>query len=135
MSFKNLLYKLFLNALIFSFIVTVVRGAVLPVGALYLVSTLLLAAGAMMLHAPILRFLTIKINFLTQFIMTALLVFVMLNLLETFMPEFRLMSYVLPSQNLQIITISSITLTKAASAGLIGIATGLLSALMKWMKE
>lgn len=131
MEVRKFLFRLFVNMLIFSFVVTLVRGIVMPVGLGYLFGTLIIVALAMMLYAPILRFLTIRINFLTQFITVGLLVFGALNLLQSFMPEFRLVDYVIGSQNLQIITISSITLTKVATAGLIGGITGLISAIME----
>jgi uncharacterized membrane protein YvlD (DUF360 family) len=82
--FKNLLLLL----LVFFFTTTVFGGIVMPKIPIYLISTLIVLSMGIMLTKPFLDFLTIKINFLTYFLMSGIITVGITFLLKIFMTGF-----------------------------------------------
>ncbi len=81
---KNLLLLL----LIFFYSTTVFSGIVMPIIPMYFLSTLVVLSMGIMLTKPFLEFLTIKVNFLTYFLMSALITIGNTFLLKIFMTGF-----------------------------------------------
>jgi hypothetical protein len=60
----------------------------MPMNLVYVLATLVILSLAMMIAKPLLSFLTVKVNFLTLFLVGSLLVFSAMLLLESLMPGF-----------------------------------------------
>jgi hypothetical protein len=104
------------------FVTTVLsKGIVMPSESGYLIATLLILAFTVVVASPILKFLTIKSNFLTFFLMSALLLFGVFFLLKMFMVGFFVNEYIfdglaLGSIQIQAFTVSGILTMAIASA-------------------
>jgi hypothetical protein len=81
---KNLL----LSLLIFFFSSTIFTGIVMPDITLYYLATLLILSTGVMMTEPFLKFLTIKVNFLTYWLMSSILLTGITFLLRIFMTGF-----------------------------------------------
>jgi uncharacterized membrane protein YvlD (DUF360 family) len=84
----NYIKNLLLFLLIFFFTTDVFTGIVMPTIPLYFILTLLVLSIGIMLVKPLLNFLTIKVNFLTFFLMTTLITIGITFLLRIFMTGF-----------------------------------------------
>jgi len=129
MNIKKIIYEILLSALIFTFVVEVVKGVVMPTNLAYLILTMVVIAVAIVLHYSILRFLTIRRTFFSEWISVSILVFIAIYLLDLVMPEFRVEGYQLATQNLGFIILSSITLTEIATMIVVAVLTGLMKSI------
>lgn len=75
------------------FVLSIYKGITLPTNPVYLISSLLILSILVFLSTVILNFLTIKENFITNFIMTTLLCIGGFFLLQEFMPGFNIEEY------------------------------------------
>lgn len=82
------LKNLFILILIFFFSTTIFSGIVMPTITIYFILTLIILSMGIMLTKPLLKFLTIKINFLTYILMSTLITIGILFLLKIFMTGF-----------------------------------------------
>jgi len=89
---KETVKNLFVYILIFFIVLSVFRGIVLPENLAYLLATLIILSFAMMIAKPFLTFLTIKVNFITLFLVGSLLVFGCMFLLDSLMTGFSIES-------------------------------------------
>lgn len=87
---KETVKNLLLYVLVFYFVISSFAGIVLPTNLAYVLATLMILSLAMMIAKPFLSFLTIKVNFLTLFLVGAILVFGSMFLLESLMPGFSI---------------------------------------------
>jgi len=135
MNLKKTIYEILLSALIFTFVVNLIKGVVLPTNMMYLFLTLIVVAFAVVLHYSVLRFLTVKRSFLSEWISVSILVFIALYLLDLVMPEFRAEGYDLATQDLGFIVLASVTLTKFASMIVIAFLTGLFKSIFDLLER
>ncbi len=75
------------------FVLTVYKGITLPTNPVYLISSLLILSILVFLASAILNFLTIKVNLITNFLMTSLLCVGGFFLLQEFLPGFNIEEY------------------------------------------
>lgn len=129
MSFKKFLFGLFLNMMVFSFVCLVTKAIVLPSDMLYLFASLLIVSGAMMLFEPVLKFLTVRRNFLTQWLMMSVFVFLAVYLLNSIMPMFTVQSFATRSETVQLM------LTGTTTIVFVSILTGFLSAIFTALND
>lgn len=87
------------------------KGIILPTITLYLASTLFILTLTVIVVGPLLKFLTIKINLSTFFLMSSILLTGVFYLLKTFMTGFYINTYVFEGAQLGSLQISSFTVT------------------------
>ncbi len=85
---KETVKSLFVYIFIFFLVLSVFKGIVLPENLAYLLATLVILSLAMMIAKPFLTFLTIKVNFITLFLVGSLLIFGCMFLLDSLMTGF-----------------------------------------------
>lgn len=85
---KETVKNLFVYIFIFFLVLSVFKGIVLPENLAYLLATLVILSLAMMIAKPFLTFLTIKVNFITLFLVGSLLIFGCMFLLDSLMTGF-----------------------------------------------
>ncbi len=105
---KNFLKSLIVYfALLFLSVSLFNEGVVLPEEGLYFVMTILILALTVLISEPLLKFLTIKVNFLTMFLMSSLLLIGVFFLLKLFMTGFYINEYTFKEITLGTLNISS----------------------------
>lgn len=87
--FRNLLQYMLVAFLVIS----VLKGVTIPSNWVYLIAILFIFAIVVFLSSAILNFLTIRENFLTDFIMISLLCLGAFFLVQEFMPGFNIEEY------------------------------------------
>lgn len=85
---KETIKNLFLYILVFYFVISLFSGITMPIDLVYVIATLVILSLAMMIAKPLLTFLTVRVNFLTLFLVGSVLVFSSMLLLESLMPGF-----------------------------------------------
>ena len=135
MNFKRLFYKIIVGAMVFAFVIIVAGGIVLPVNILYLLATIFGVAFAIQLHEPILKFLTIRVGFVSQMIMSSLLIIGILYLFNYLMPEFTIVGLPVNSQTLGVISIKGFILGEIETIICISLLTGLINTSLDYLKS
>jgi len=105
--FKNLIQ----NMLAAYFVITIVKGITIPSNTVYLIATLVMLSITVFLSTKVLKFLTIKLNFITRFLMTAILSLGVFYILEAFMPGFKIGEYTFEGLNSGQLVIHSFQVT------------------------
>ncbi len=82
-------------------------GIALPTEGFYLAATVVVLAMTVLIAEPMLKFLTIKVNFITMFLMSSLLLIGVFFLLKLFMTGFYINEYMFDGLNLGSIDIAS----------------------------
>lgn len=129
--FKNLL----LFMLIGFFVLNILKGIQLPSNPMYLLSTLLIIAIGMLMASPILNFLTIKENFITNWLMMFLITVGLLYLLQTFMVDFRIEVYEFPGLDVGSVVINSFVMEPLVTIGVGALSLSFLSALFSLLEK
>lgn len=129
MSFKRFLFNILLYMMIFSFVCMITKSIVLPVDTVYLFVSLLVVACSIMLYEPVLRFLTVKRNFLTQWVMSSVFVFISIYLLNSLMPMFTVQTFATKSEFLQLALSGTMTMV------FVSILTGFVCSLFTILKD
>jgi hypothetical protein len=129
MGFKRFLFDLLLNMIIFSFVVVLTRSVVLPIDTIYLLISLLVVGAAALMYDPILRFLTVKKNFLTQWVVVSVFVFLAVYLLNSLMPMFTVQGFATKSEFLQL------SLSGTMTIAFVSVFMGLLSSIFGVLKD
>lgn len=107
---KQFIKSLLANFFILFFVVSLFKdGIVLPKISLYLFATLLILTMTVLIASPLLKFLTIKRNFITHFIITTLLLIGVFFLLKTFMTGLFINSYTFKELTFASLQINSFT--------------------------
>jgi len=105
---KNFLKSLIVYfALLFLSVSLFNEGVVLPEEESYFVMTILILALTVLISEPLLKFLTIKVNFLTMFLMSSLLLIGVFFLLKLFMTGFYINEYTFKEISIGTLNISS----------------------------
>ena len=93
------------------FVITILKGITIPTNVIYLVSTLVLLSLTVFISSKVLKFLTIKLNFITRLLMTSILSFGVFYILQEFMPGFKIEEYVFQGLNSGQIVIHTFNVT------------------------
>ena len=93
------------------FVITILNGITIPTNVIYLVSTLVLLSLTVFISSKVLKFLTIKLNFITRLLMTSILSFGVFYILQEFMPGFKIEEYVFQGLNSGQIVIHTFNVT------------------------
>jgi uncharacterized membrane protein YvlD (DUF360 family) len=87
-------FKTFIQYMLVSyFVLTLFSGIQIPDSVLYLVASLAILSIGMLLVSPVLKFLTVRENFITTFILSTLISIAMFFLLDSFMTGFYIEPY------------------------------------------
>lgn len=132
---KKFFFSLFLNIVIFIAVESGFVGFELPTDFMYLVMSLIALSVAIMLHRPVLKFLTVKINFITYFVTAFLLVAGTLYGLELFVPSLYINSSSFEAVNLQVITINAFEVSQIGTLIGVALVSSFLSALLESLKK
>ena len=109
---KQFLKSLIANFFIVFFIVNLFsKGIILPDISLYLYATLVILAMTILIASPLLKFLTIKNNFITEFIITTLLLVGVFYLLKLFMTDLYINEYLFEGTTIASVQIMSFTVS------------------------
>ena len=93
------------------FVITILKGITIPTNVIYLVSTLVLLSLTVFISSKVLKFLTIKLNFITRLLMTSILSFGVFYILQEFMPGFKIEEYIFEGLNSGQIVIHTFNVT------------------------
>ena len=105
---KNFLKSLIAYfALIFLAVSLFDKGVVLPESGLYFAATLLILTLTVLIAEPFLKFLTVRVNFLTMFLMTSVLLIGIFFLLKIFMTGFYINEYTFEEMTLGTLKITN----------------------------
>lgn len=115
--------------MVFSFVCLVTKSIVLPSDTLYLLVSLTVVAFAIILYEPVLRFLTVRKNFLTQWVMSSVFIFVAVYLLNTLMPMFTVQGFATNSEFLQLALSGTMTIV------FVSVVTGFMSSLFGVLQD
>ncbi len=124
--FKHLIQFMLVSYLIF----TLFKGIVLPVNSLYLVASLMILSIGMLMVSPILKFLTIKENFITTILMSSLICIGMFFLLDFFMTGFYIEAYTFEGLDLGSLIINSFEMTPVITMVFASVSASFLSSLL-----
>ncbi len=131
----NFIKKLIQFMLVAYLVLTAFKGIDTPDNILYLIASLFLFAMGIFLSVALLRFLTIRVNFLTTFVMSSLISFGIFFLLKEFMTGMFIETYTFEGLNSGSIIINSFEmtpiLTMGAGAVIISFITSILNVLEK----
>lgn len=94
---------------------------------LYYVATLLVLSMGVMITKPLLKFLTIKVNFLTYFLMSSILLVGIFFLLEIFMTGFFIETVIFEGINLDFLQINGFEVIPVITILLISVLSSFLS--------
>ncbi len=117
------------------FVLTMFKGITLPTTPIYFISTLILLSLLVFLASLILKFLTIKENFITQFIMTTLLCIGGFFLLQEFMPGYNIEEYKFEGINTGSLVIHALTITPFLSMVIGSVSHSIISSLIKVLEK
>ncbi len=117
------------------FILTIYRGITMPINSVYLISCLLILSITVFLSSGILNFLTIRENFITNFIMTSLLCFGGFFLIQQFMPGFNIEEYSFDGINTGNLVIHSFPVTELITMVFGSVSYSFLSSILKVLEK
>ena len=100
-----------------------------------MLATIFGVAFAIQLHEPILKFLTIRVGFVSQMIMSSLLIIGILYLFNYLMPEFTIVGLPVNSQTLGVISIKGFILGEIETIICISLLTGLINTSLDYLKS
>ncbi|HOV29629.1 MAG TPA: hypothetical protein PLD77_00960 [Candidatus Dojkabacteria bacterium] len=124
---KEGIKKFFVNFLILYFVLDMCgKGIHLPVRFEYLFSTYAFLSLSVLCSVPILKFLTVKCNFITYFLMNAITLSVCFVILKMFMIDFTIDSYLFNEVNIGSLHIESFTVNSAMSIAVVSIVSSFL---------
>lgn len=129
---KQFIKSLFVYFFILYFVVGLFKdGVILPTTSLYLIVSLLILTFTIMISGPLLKFLTIKTNFPTHFLMTTLLLVGVFYLLKLFMTGFYINEYIFEGMTLGTIEIASFTVTPIITIVAVSLVSSLISSIYR----
>ncbi len=105
--FKNLIQYMLVSYLV----LTLFTGIQVPDSGLYFLASLAIISIGMLLVSPILKFLTVKENFITTFILSSLICIGMFYLLDAFMTGFFIESSTFKGIELNNIVVNDFEMT------------------------
>lgn len=132
---KKFFYSLFLSILIFITVDHSFSGLTLPTDILYRWGTLLALSFGVMLHKPILKFLTVKINFLTYFVTVFLLIAGVIYGLEIFIPNLYIESSSFEGFDMQVLTINAFNVSAFGTLLGFSMVSAIISGVLEFLKR
>jgi uncharacterized membrane protein YvlD (DUF360 family) len=131
---KKTIYSILLYILAFSFSIEFFNGVSLPGEPLYWLATVVIFAIVVLLHKPVLKFLTIKINFVTFWLAAAILSAAAFYTLELIMPDFIVGVSSFEGLSTGSVTINSFELTELATMFVASFVYGGICSLMETLR-
>ena len=107
----------------------------MPDNAIYYIATLFVLSTAIMITKPFLKFMTIKINFLTYFLMSTLLLVGVFFLLKVFMTGFFIQTSSFNGINWDFLQINGFDMIPILTIGLTSILSAFLSSLFYTLEK
>lgn len=117
------------------FVLTIYKGITLPTNPIYFISSLAILSILVFLASAILNFLTIKVNFITNFVMTTLLCVGGFFLLQEFLPGFNIEEYAFEGINTGNLVIHSFPVTVLLSMIIESVTHSLLCSILKVLEK
>lgn len=114
---KETIKNLFVYIFIFYMVLSIFPGIILPINIAYVLATLIVLSLGMMIAKPFLTFLTVKVNFITMFLVGSLLIFGTMFLLESLMPGFEIEKEMFSGFNFGSIVIQEFEMVPMVSIG------------------
>jgi len=129
---KQFIKSLFVYFFILYFVIGLFnKGVVLPTISLYLVITLLILTFTVVIAGPLLKFLTVKSNLFTHFIMSSILLIGVFFLLKIFMTGLYINAYVFPGITGGAFEIASFTVTPTITIIIVSVISALICSIYK----
>jgi len=129
---KQFIKSLFVYFFILYFVLGLFKeGITLPTIPLYLVGTLLILTFTVIISGPLLKFLTIKSNLATYFLMSSLLLVGVFFLLKTFMTGLYINTYTFAGINWGSLEVASFTVTPTVTIIAISLISSLICSIYK----
>ncbi|MDX9739045.1 MAG: hypothetical protein RBT33_01640 [Candidatus Dojkabacteria bacterium] len=110
-------------------------GIVLPTNPLYIFATLLILSIGMLMVSTILKFLTIKENFITTFVMSSLIVLGFFFLLDFFMTGFYIESSTFNGFDLGSLILNSMEMTPVVTMTVASVCASLLVSILSVLEK
>ncbi len=135
MNIKKTIYNLIIYGLLFNFIATLLGDIiVLPKDFIYLLAAIIIVGFANIFAKVFLKFLTVKINFWSNFVMVVLLTTACLYIFQILMPYFKVKEMQFSGNAFDIVSIKPFTLTPIFSMVIISIYVAVGNSLLKLLK-
>lgn len=131
----NFLKSLIQYMLCAYFVLTIFRGITMPTNPIYFIACLLILSITVFLSSAILNFLTVRENFITNFIMTSLLCFGGFFLIQQFMPGFNIEAYSFDGINTGNLVIHSFPVTVLITMVFGSVSYAFLSSILKVLEK
>ena len=129
---KEVIRYIFVYSLILFFVFSFFADSfILPESSSYLILTILILSFTVMISCPLLSFLTIRCNFPTFFLMTALLLIGIIYLLKLFMVGFYIEAYTFQGLELGGLQISEFDVTPIISIVFFSVLSSFLCSIYK----
>ncbi|MCK9368384.1 hypothetical protein M0R04_00170 [Candidatus Dojkabacteria bacterium] len=132
---KKYIYTFFLNILVFSFVFKLFTGIKLPKDLMYVGAAYIILSLAVLLYRPFLKFLTVKINFITFWLCVSLLLIGTFFALDSFLPEFHIVTTTIKAMDLGTIKIAAIEMNKILTIVFTSMSIAFVSAIMEFLKR
>ncbi|OGC36440.1 hypothetical protein A2369_01495 [candidate division WS6 bacterium RIFOXYB1_FULL_33_15] len=131
----NFIKKLIQFMLVAYLVLTAFKGIDTPDNILYLIASLFLFAMGIFLSVALLRFLTIRVNFLTTFVMSSLISFGIFFLLKEFMTGMFIETYTFEGLNAGSIIINSFEMTPILTMGAGAVIISFISSILNVLEK
>ncbi|KKP55226.1 MAG: hypothetical protein UR84_C0006G0003 [candidate division WS6 bacterium GW2011_GWD1_35_594] len=131
----NFIKKLIQFMLVAYLVLTAFKGIDTPDNILYLIASLFLFAMGIFLSVALLRFLTIRVNFLTTFVMSSLISFGIFFLLKEFMTGMFIETYTFEGLNSGSIIINSFEMTPILTMGAGAVIISFISSILNVLEK
>lgn len=116
-------------------VLSLFKGIVLPANPLYIFASLIILAIGMLMVSVILKFLTIKENFITTFLMSSLIGVGFFFLLDTFMTGFYIETYTFGGLDLGSLVLNSFEMTPILTMVLASVCASFLVSLLSVLEK
>jgi len=128
---KNLIQFLLVSYLV----LTLFKGIQLPENVVYVIASLVILSFGMLMASPIIKFLTIKENFITFFLMSSLLLTGLLFLLDIFMTGFHIVAYTFQGMEMGTLIINSFEVVPILTMALCALCSSFIGSLLYTLEK
>lgn len=132
---KKFVFSLLLNILILYFVFNTFKSVTIPTDLLYLISVYVGLSLGIMLHRPLLKFLTVKINILTYLLSASIIALGVMYGLVTFLPGFEVGETIIKGFNIGALSISTFKLDSMMTMVSVAVVASLISSIMETLKK
>lgn len=132
---RRFFLNLFQFMLVSFFVFNIVEGITLPLNLMYYVASILILSITLLMVSPILDFLTIKENFITTFLMSSIVAFGMVFLLDLFMTGFYIDSYTFEGKDFGSLVVNSFEMTPVLISLISGILAGFVGSTLAMLEK